>query len=367
MFDEFGFNMYPLGAFEPKAGRMRLLGGKGGGSSAPPPDPRLVEAQIRSMGIQDASIQGILGLQRELQPLQREQMQFGLDSGRKAFDQSQSDREYSLGRRAVLTQQQDAIANEAKTFNTQDKQNELADTATADVNQAFSAAQASQGRNMARMGINPNSGRYGAASNGMAIAQAAAQAQGANGARTQARAEGRMLTDRAANALSGFPAMSMQATGAGAQYAGNGINIANAGLNGMSSGFGTAANIAGQMGTNATSMYGSQANYKLGADKQAADNDPWASILGAGVKLGTTAMMASDRRLKANITQTGVDSATGLPIYQFNYIADPARTFTGVMSDDVRAFMPQAVWVGADGYDQVNYALLGIDMREVTP
>ena len=47
------FDMAPEGAFEPRpGGSMRLHGGKGG-SSAPPPDPRLVEAQIKSMAYQD--------------------------------------------------------------------------------------------------------------------------------------------------------------------------------------------------------------------------------------------------------------------------------------------------------------------------
>ena len=61
-------------------------------SSAPAPDPRLVEAQIRSMGIQDDVIQRVMQQSEEIMPLQREQMQFGLDASRKAFDQAQADR-----------------------------------------------------------------------------------------------------------------------------------------------------------------------------------------------------------------------------------------------------------------------------------
>lgn len=58
--------MLPLGAFEPKpGGGMRLYGGKG--SSAPPPDPRLIEAQIRSMGIQDDVIKRIMQQSEEIQ------------------------------------------------------------------------------------------------------------------------------------------------------------------------------------------------------------------------------------------------------------------------------------------------------------
>ena len=42
-----------------------------------------------------------------------------------------------------------------------------------------------------------------------------------------------MLTDRASNALAGYPAQSMQATGQGAGIASNGINNANAGAGGI--------------------------------------------------------------------------------------------------------------------------------------
>lgn len=55
-------------------------------SNVPAPDPRLVEAQIKSMGIQDDVIQKIMQQSDEVQPLQKEQLQFGLDSARTAYD-----------------------------------------------------------------------------------------------------------------------------------------------------------------------------------------------------------------------------------------------------------------------------------------
>ena len=57
-------------------------------SNAPAPDPRLVEAQIRSMGIQDDVIKRVMQQSEEIQPLQKEQLQFGLDTARTAYDQS---------------------------------------------------------------------------------------------------------------------------------------------------------------------------------------------------------------------------------------------------------------------------------------
>jgi hypothetical protein len=35
------------------------------------------------------------------------------------------------------------------------------------------------------------------------------------------------------------------------------------------------------------------------------------------------------------------------------------------MADEVEKFMPEAVVTGPDGYQRVNYALLGIEMEKV--
>lgn len=72
-------------------------------SNAPAPDPRLVEAQIRSMGIQDDVIKRVMQQSEEILPLQKEQLQFGLDSARTAYDQSQQDRTWILDRRGPPT------------------------------------------------------------------------------------------------------------------------------------------------------------------------------------------------------------------------------------------------------------------------
>jgi hypothetical protein len=271
-----------------------------------------------------------------------------------------------LGRRDNLTGLQDTMLKDAQSFNQGDRASELAGQAGADVTSAFDNAQSMQTRNLARSGINPSSGKALALGNETNIARAVAGASAANKARDSARLEGYSLTDRAANTLAGYPAMGMSATGQGASIAANGINIANSGVGGMSAGLGSASQMAGSMGSNATGMYNAQANYKLGSDKNAADADPFASILGAGAKLGA-AYIGSDRRLKQDIQLVGVDPATGLNLYEFSYLDDPdMRRFVGVMADEVRPVMPDAVVTGPNGYDWVNYSMLGIEMQEVT-
>lgn len=254
------------------------------GGSAPAPDPRLTEAQIRSMDTQEQSIQEILAQQRELLPLQKEQLQFGLDSQRTAYEQSQSDRDWLLSRRSALTGVQDKMAAEAATFDTDAKREELAGVALTDLNQAFANARGQQARSNASYGITPGSGRAAAMGGQLTTAQALASAGVMTGARRAARDEARYLTDRVQNTLAGYPAMGMGASGAGAGYGANGVGLANAALGGMTGGFAQGAGIAGQLGSNATGMFSVQQNARTQADNQ--KGSMWGSILGAGATVG---------------------------------------------------------------------------------
>jgi hypothetical protein len=77
-----------------------------------------------------------------------------------------------------------------------------------------------------------------------------------------------------------------------------------------------------------------------------------------------TMMMGSDRRGKRNIVRIG-DHSLGIGLYLFDYDTERSARWghgrqLGVMADEVEAVMPDAVSVGADGYKQVDYAMLGI-------
>ena len=85
---------------------------------------------------------------------------------------------------------------------------------------------------------------------------------------------------------------------------------------------------------------------------------------GAGAAVASM-VSGSDRRLKQNIESVGVDSATGLNIYDFEYKSDPSRRFRGVMADEVEVDYPEAVIYGDDGFAKVHYGLLGLEMTEI--
>ena len=290
MYDELGFSMYPAEAFQPRGGNgsMRLHGGKGG-SSAPPPDPRLVAAQIKSMGIQDDAISEVLKNSRELAPLQRQELENSISRGTTLYGQGQEDRSYGLQRRGVLTGLQDKMVTDASEFNTADRREQLADEAQADVTSAYDNAAGVQARGLERSGVNPNSGKYAAMTNATNIARAASSASAANKTRQAARLEGFQLNDRASNAFSGYPASTASSVGMGLNTAGFGLASANSGLAGMNSGFSTAGGMAGQMGQNATGMYGAQANYKNNQDQIAAANDPMKTMFGVATGIGASA------------------------------------------------------------------------------
>lgn len=280
------FEMLPIGAFEPRpGGGMRLHGGKG--SDAPPPDPRLIEAQIKSLGIQDDAIQRVLNMSESMQPLIREQMSFGLQSAKTAFDQSQADRAYALERRDNLTEMQNMQLDEARKFDSDVRSDQLAKNAVADVGMQAEQARQAMTRQQQRMGVNPSSGKALTLQSQSAIAEAAAKAGASNVARERGRAEGRALVDRATNSLAGFPSMGLQTTGAGAAYGTAGLGLVGQGLTTLNSGNTTAISGAASMGSNATSMYGAQASYKNSQDQIAASSDPFNTILGAAAGVGT--------------------------------------------------------------------------------
>lgn len=358
------FDFLPERAFRPRPdGRMTLEGSKG--SSAPAPDPRLVEAQIKSMGIQDAAIQKILAQSEEMAPLQKEQTQFALDTQRQAWQQSQEDRDYAVGQRAALTGLQNTMVEDARSFNTEAKREELAGQAAADVAQGYESAKTTQAAEMARMGINPADGKYGAASNVLAASEALAKAQGKNSARTAARTEGRTLVDRAQTVLAGYPAMGVQTTGQGAGFGTTAQMVANTGLAGLNSGYGQAAGVAGQMGSNATSMWGQQASRQANMQTNETAGGVLGGLGGFAAGLAKTGIF-SDPRLKRDIVPAGLDARTGLPLYVFSYRDDPERRrYQGVMADEVKKVFPDMVAMNDSGFMSVDYAALGIDFKEV--
>ena len=126
--------------------------------------------------------------------------------------------------------------------------------------------------------------------------------------------------------------------------------------------------IQGQYGGNMTTNTPYYTNQAMGALGGAMGGAALGSMMSSGSSMGTGVGAAagglmgafSDRRLKTDIKKTGETLENGLPIYRYRYIWDSPKTKRiGVMSDDVRKMVPEAVWRDACGFDKVNYDMIG--------
>ena len=343
-----------------------------GGKSQPAPDYSSMAAATRE-GVQVAKELGTRQMDfaqrqyEEMKPLAQQVADQQMAAQAQQMQQAQDYYNYNVGTFRPLEQ---GLVSDAQRFNTESYREQMAQKAAADVQQAFQGAQGTAMRAATRMGINPNSGAFGAASNANALKLAAATAGAQTGARTQAEQLGWARRLDAAGLGRGL-AGSSSAAYAGATGAGSaGLSSAMAAGNQYSQAFGQGASYGlqgAQMGIQGQGNILSSQTGVFNASLQA-QGETLGGLVGAGSKLGAAAMpylMASDRRLKENITLVGHDERTGLPLYDFEYKNGSGRRFRGVMADDVESRYPDMVYKMPDGFKAVNYAGLGIEMVEV--
>ena len=339
-----------------------------GKSSAPPPDyTPLAEASAEAARIQ-------AGLGREQLAFAREQYdrsaplleQIANQQMAAQDEQMSQARDYYDYQKDTYRPLERGLVADAQRFNTEAYRNDLASKAAADVGVAFGQSQAMNQRAMAAMGANPNSGRFAGMQQASGLAQAANRANVMTGTRMQADQMGYARKLDAAGLGRGLAGASSAAYG-GATNAGS-----QAGLNAQSSGQNYMGNMAIGAGT-----IGSGQQMQISGLSSVLDNQTKSyinsqdSILGdVGGALGGAAAAYtafSDRRLKENIEEVGVDQRTALTLYEFNYkkeVGDPDIRYRGVMADEVELSYPDAVGE-YNGFKTVHYAMLGIEMKEV--
>lgn len=191
----------------------------------PPPDFGPLADAMREVGSQMAALgrdQLAFGRQRyeETMPLYQQMVASNLSGQQIAQELAKDAAKERLKYRAL----EDSILNDVQRMDARRTQDQFAGQAAADIQQSLGTQRAVANRNLTRLGINPNSGRFAALNSDFALRGAAATA----GAKTQARLAGE-------NAV------------LGAKY--QAANIGR-GLPGtVLSGVGTAANIGGQAGS----------------------------------------------------------------------------------------------------------------------
>lgn len=361
------FESLPEEAFCPRpGGGMRLY--KKSSPGAAPPDPALVAAQIKSMGIQDSVIQQIMANNQDMLPLQRQQLQFGLDSAKTAYQQSQDDRTYALGKREQYDAALKPLVEEATSFDEQARSDELYGKASADISQQANSARDQMRRQMERTGANPSDGLMVAMERKTSMDEALGKALAGSKAREAAKIEGRGLKTNLVNTLGGFQSQAAGLSGNGANFGASGINMTNASAAGVNSGLTAAGGLAGQMGSNATNMYTAQGNFNL-ANQKLKNEDPNAALYGA---IGSVAgsFMKSDVNAKTNIrglrpgaaleAVKAIDSGQSWQYKPDSDAADGGQTHVGPMAQDVNAVLGEQAAPGGKAIDLVT--LNGVNM-----
>lgn len=230
----------------------------GGSVKAAAPDPRLIEAQIESLGQQNMIGNRTLENAKDLAGVQRETLKFGLESNKQAYEQTQQDREYALGKRGQYDEALGGILNENDRFDEAVRRQELGQQAKADISSQFGEAQGQMQRGLQRSGVDPRSGKAVMAMQEGELAEAAARSRAGFMVADAAKKEGLDLRGQSVALLAGAPAQAASLTPSGASYGVAGLDVVNRAGMGMNAGYNQAASAAAQYGGMAGDMWSSQ-------------------------------------------------------------------------------------------------------------
>ncbi len=255
----------------------------GGSVSAPAPDPALANAQVESLESQADIGRRTLANAESMAPVQREQMQFGLDAGKKAYEQTQEDRTYALGKRGQYDQAVDAVLSDSAKFDEANRRQELMQQAQADISREYSAAEEQQQRGLNRAGVSPTSGKAIMAGQQAELAEAAAKSRAGLMVSEAAKKEGLELKGQNVAMLAGYPAAAASLTPAGAKLGVMGLDTANTAQQGMNTGLTDADRAVAAYGASAGDQWSSANNLYLKSQADSAKSD--STMIGSAVGL----------------------------------------------------------------------------------
>jgi hypothetical protein len=230
----------------------------GGSVKAPAPDPALAEANIESLRTQAELGRRQLAQTEQMAPMQIEQMQFGLDASRRAYEQTQADRDYALGKRDLYDKAVEGVLSESDKFDEATRRQELLQSAKADISREFSGAQDQLQRGLNRAGVMPGSGKALLAQQAGEMAEASAKSRAGLLVSEAAKKEGLQLKGQNVAMLAGAPVAAASLTPQGANLGVMGLDTANAAAGGMNQGFTDAARAVGEYGKSAGDMFSNQ-------------------------------------------------------------------------------------------------------------
>jgi hypothetical protein len=197
--------------------------GKGGGSSAPAPDPNIGLAQQKMADLSQKEFdyyQNTLAPQYQAQAdkaaAQIDDQNSTLkgiadqyQTSQKQFD-SQSQDYYDMYKGTYMPAMQ-GMVDQANAYDTEGNYAQQAQLAVGDVNDTFNAQQQSQARQMQSVGVDPTSGAYSSMWNANGVNQAAQQAAAASRARVAAQQLGWNMKTTATSMGQNLPGASLGA------------------------------------------------------------------------------------------------------------------------------------------------------------
>lgn len=215
-------------------GRNVAYGSSKGGGGGSSPDPQigqaaLMQAQQGQQWLDFAKQQFAIGNERQevTDALSQKVIEQQLATQDQTNAWAREDRERT---KKVFQPLEDEFIDTAKNYATPEKQQAAAAEAVADVRQQSRMGQEANARQMASMGVNPNSGRWNATSRAQETLGSLSAAGAANNARQVVRDKGLALQADAINIGKGLASSTASAYGLGLN-AGNAAMGSNAGAN----------------------------------------------------------------------------------------------------------------------------------------
>ena len=269
--------------------------GKSSSAAAPSADPAIGQAALANIELskdylsfsKDAYEQGLVR-QDKTDALTEKVANQQLATQEQANTWAKEDRDRT---KTVFQPLQNEFIETAKNYDSPEKQAAAAAAAQADVAKASATQGQAMQRNMASMGINPNSGRFTGQTRALATNTALSSAGAGNAARTQVQDKALALRADAINMGNGLASSTAAAYGIGTNAGGAAVGANQAGNanfyqnnNTMTNGYTGAGNLNSSGASILNNLYGNQVS-AYSAQQQAAG----ASNAGMGSAIGTIA------------------------------------------------------------------------------
>jgi hypothetical protein len=328
-----------------------------GGSAPKPPDYGPLMEMQKELGnryLDQADRQFALEQERyaELSPYAKQIMQSQIEGQNLAMQQAREAFDFQTN---TLRPMQHQFIDDARNFNTEAKREELAGQAGGDTEQALAIQRSAAMRQLERMGVNPNSGRFAALMSDSGLGAARMRAGAMNNARTAARQEGHDRLMKAYGVASGNAAYGLNAL-QGANASGANATVSMGAADRVAQGY-TNAGMQGLQGYGGTlSATGNLMNqdYQNRMYGYNADNQMWGGI----GQLGGMAMgYFSSEKMKTDNAPVDEDAVLqkvkALPVEEWRYNSGTQR-HVGPYAEDVQKRFGNDVAPGGQMIDAVS-------------